>query len=219
MQRVLYRLPFNETVIRQQLLKAYRVEVARRHYGEEMAQITPEIGRMLEEVTEWLHSPKPRPFLVLMGNIGNGKSTMAKSVATLYASLAGIAKERLKNRGLLDQEERWLYDRLELAPKWVLAGAQEIATATSNPTDYAILKTSPCLIIDDMGVEPTATKVFGTDATPIVDVLLYRYEKMLPTIITTNLSAKEIGDRYGTRIYDRMKEVSKVLVYSGESFR
>ena len=174
---------------------------------------------MLDGTAMWLYTSTPKPFLLLMGNVGNGKTTMAFAVATLHSSLSERAKVKLRNRGLLNEEEKWLWDRLEVAPVWKITTAQEIVTASADPTKYAEIKTAPHLILDELGVEPKNKKVYGTDVTPVEDLLLYRYQKMLPTIITTNLNAQEIGERYGARIYDRLKEVGEVLQYNGASFR
>lgn len=218
-RRALYRLPLNCDDIRQQLTRAYKAEVARRKYEQDKTQETPEIAKMLDRVAQWLHTPTPKPFLILMGNVGNGKTTTAFAVATLYSTLSEQAKAKLKNRGMLSDYEKWLWDRLEIAPIWEITTTQEVVLSSTNPTKYATLKTAPYLILDELGVEPMNIKVFGTEVTPIADLLLYRYEKMLPTILTTNLNANEIGERYGPRIYDRLKEVGEVLWYNGASFR
>ena len=218
-RRGLYRLPLDFDTIHQQLLKAYKVEVAKRNYGQDKTQETPEISAMLNRTAQWLSTPTPKPFLVLMGNVGNGKTTMAKAVATLYSTLSNQASTENKNRGMLSEEERWLWDRLEIAPNWRMNTAQEVVTMSANAVEYPIIKTASNLILDELGVEATSVKVFGTDTTPVIDLLLYRYEQMLPTIITTNLNPKEVEARYGTRIYDRIKEVGEVLCYTGASFR
>lgn len=111
------------------------------------------------------------------------------------------------------------------------ATAQGIADLVKekNFGEYNRLTLAPFLIIDDIGTEPVAVKDFGNEVLPITELILKRYDKRLPTIITTNLpqstdprpGLKEVSIRaiYGIRVLDRLNEISDKLSYNGDSFR
>ena len=46
-----------------------------------------------------------------------------------------------------------------------------------------------------------------------------RYDRMLPTIITTNLTKDEIKKRYNERIYDRLRDTCNLVTFRGQSLR
>lgn len=77
------------------------------------------------------------------------------------------------------------------------------------------IKSTELLILDDFGAEYAAPWLMAE-----VDMMIsYRYNKMLPTIITTNLSPGEIAERYAYRIFDRLRSTSLLIVEDGPSLR
>jgi len=85
--------------------------------------------------------------------------------------------------------------------------------------DREFYKDRPILYIDDLGVERLVSKEYGNDIYPLMEVISYRYRKTLPTIITTNLNEKQIIDRYGLRLQDRLDEQYDKIIYKNSSFR
>ena len=77
----------------------------------------------------------------------------------------------------------------------------------------------PFLCIDDLGCEPERCCIYGVDYTPIQQVLYNRYDKRLPTVITTNLNLKNLSDRYGDRMMDRMEETYTRICFDYPSYR
>ena len=71
-------------------------------------------------------------------------------------------------------------------------------------------KYSNLVIIDDLGREfISESNAWGTD---VFEALIDRsYSHKLPRIFTTNLTPDEIRERYGARVYDRMRESAKWL--------
>lgn len=78
------------------------------------------------------------------------------------------------------------------------------------------------IVIDELGSRDTA-KNFGETVDIMSDVIDMRYRAFLRdgvlTIITTNLSDREIVERYGVRIEDRMHEMFFIKRVSGVSLR
>ena len=77
----------------------------------------------------------------------------------------------------------------------------------------------PFLCIDDLGCEPERCCIYGVDYTPIQQILYNRYDKRLPTIITTNLNLNDLSGRYGDRMMDRMEETYTRICFDYPSYR
>ena len=75
------------------------------------------------------------------------------------------------------------------------------------------------LAIDELGVEPTESKIYGNVSEPLIDLLCERYDRQLCTIISTNMGAQEITERYGRRVSDRFNEMFATIPFTAESYR
>ena len=73
--------------------------------------------------------------------------------------------------------------------------------------------------IDDLGEEETTMMDYGNRVTPVIDLLSHRYDRMLFTMVTTNLTPKEIREKYGARIADRFNEMLEVIRFKDISYR
>jgi DNA replication protein DnaC len=72
------------------------------------------------------------------------------------------------------------------------------------------------LIIDEVGVQ------YGTDADKIIlyQIINGRYEKMMPTIVISNLTQNELTEYLGERSTDRLREGGGVVVpFTWDSYR
>lgn len=77
------------------------------------------------------------------------------------------------------------------------------------------IRTTPLLVLDDLGAEYDHTWVqCKVDA-----IIAERYNRMRATIVTSNLAAKDIKDRYQLRIYDRLRATNKIITFKGASKR
>ena len=75
------------------------------------------------------------------------------------------------------------------------------------------------LAIEDIGREPAETLDYGNVLSPIVDLLEYRYDQQLYTIVTTNLKPQEMRSHYGDRIADRLNEMFDKVIFQDGSYR
>ncbi len=71
------------------------------------------------------------------------------------------------------------------------------------------------LILDDIGAEKSSEWVQET----LFVLINYRYEQMLPTILTSNCSLKELEEKVGERITSRMIEMCRCIRMNGEDWR
>lgn len=78
------------------------------------------------------------------------------------------------------------------------------------------IRCTKLLVLDDLGAENTDQ---GWIRCKIDSIVTERYNKMLPTIVTTNLSAEDLLGTYSGRVYDRLRSTSDVITFTGESLR
>lgn len=214
--KVRYRLPFTEESVAPLLADSYAALVASR--GGEL-QDDDATRRNIARVARWLTSDSTKPMLMLYGGVGNGKTTMARAVISLSRAVRDAYEE--ESRKTTDRKRS---DTLFVAATAILVPsmwtAQDIANlAGRRREEYEAVAGRPFLIVDDLGCEPAVVKSYGTEVTPITELIYRRYDTMSPTIVTTNLSKPGIRAMYGDRVADRFNEVFETIGYTGESFR
>lgn len=78
------------------------------------------------------------------------------------------------------------------------------------------------MIIDDLGREDATVKSFGDEVNVMHDLIFIRYQAFMngyKTHFTTNLNWKELVERYGIAIADRIKEMTQPIEFLGDSLR
>lgn len=173
----------------------------------------------IELVAKWLSAEtnNTKPSLMLNGAVGRGKSTIAIAIKEMVASMKSANEQYLiRNRYKLPPEQIRYYEQWSRVHNIEYISAYE---AVADDMSFAKACNTPVLIIDDFGVEPLTVKTYGTTCTPIIEIIYKRYNKRMPTIFTTNLSPAKISERYGERVWDRMKEWCNFIDFKGESLR
>ncbi|MBI4328917.1 MAG: ATP-binding protein [Chloroflexi bacterium] len=133
---------------------------------------------------------EPEGWLVFMGENGCGKTHLAAAIANErvgqgHPVLFVIVPDLLDHlRFAFSPESHLTYDEL-----------------------FEKVRTSPLLILDDLGAQ---------SATPwaqekLFQIINYRYNARLPTVITTALSLDDIETRIGSRLADRRLSVVQVI--------
>jgi DNA replication protein DnaC len=150
-------------------------------------------------LASWLTDPTDTHFgVMLIGGVGNGKTTMLHALKKGYWLM------------MLDESYRYQAEyRLDIVNAKMLTDTH---------------KTWNRLGIDELGVEPIEVQEYGNITTPSSDVLTYRYDRRLPTFVTTNMAQRpEDGEtlrqRYGNRLADRFNEMFFVIGFYGPSYR
>lgn len=77
------------------------------------------------------------------------------------------------------------------------------------------IRSTPLLVIDDLGGENNEAWILSK----IDSIITERYNKMLPVIITTNLTRKELEGTYSARVMDRLRNTSNYLAFNADSQR
>lgn len=162
---------------------------------------TNEFKTALDTCAEWLQDNRLPDGILLQGLCGNGKTVLAKSMMCLATlTCPGI---------------QWRF----ATAKYISDLISEHNGDESGRLEFERICTTPILTVDDLGVEPPAVRVYGDFKSPLVDLLTYRYAQRLPTVVTTNLSNKQLDEVYGPRLKDRFSQFFMVVHVWGSSFR
>jgi len=131
--------------------------------------------------------------LLIRGNIGTGKTFIIQVLAAMLNDLGKHLR---------------------------IIHAIEIVDAYRRDNNDEISRFKSGLIcIDDLGSEEPSIINYGSHQHPVYDVLSHRHIKKMPTFITTNLTSKQIEERYGERIRDRLREMCNEIKLTGISKR
>jgi DNA replication protein DnaC len=139
---------------------------------------------------------QPERWLLLSGTYGCGKTHLAAAIANRCVAL-GKPVLFLNTPDLLDRL------RAGFAPN----AAEDFASR------FEEMRTAPILVLDDLGTEsPTPWAV-----EKLYQILNYRYNAQLPTVITTNRELKDIEPRIASRLADLVMVTA--LTISAPDFR
>ena len=180
------------------LLKAVQIEVQSR--GKEFV-LTKELYDLAQNLSRWLTDESHYFGFMMCGLCGNGKTTIVKALSRLLAY--------------------WNF-RDDYGNAWELRIIDAKTICHKAISDYEWFHNlcySKMVAIDDLGCEPLEIQSYGNIYTPIIDLLTRRYDRQLFTMITSNLTPKEIRPRYGDRIADRLNEMVRNIVFQNKSFR
>jgi len=143
---------------------------------------------------EFIHtfSIDKRGFLILLGDIGTGKTHLAVGVMRNFKNAFFVKQNTLLR--MLRQTYR--------------------DGAAIDPVTQC--QRAGLLVLDEMGLSSG-----GRDELPLLhEILDYRHGERKPTILTGNLDWQALTEIIGQRLSDRLKESAyRVLVFKGESKR
>lgn len=207
-----FKLPYTVEQARIMLYAACKAAVDRR--GREFV-VSQEYLKRLNEIAQWLTSDRETFGLLLCGNVGNGKTTLALALQSLYfyvhSDMGFQERDGLRNP----------YFGFEVIPAKELV---LLAKAYNNPTRdnapsvqrYKRLRDTDIVCVDDLGTEPRESVQYGDFVTAAIDFMSYRYSNHYTTLATSNLAPKEFSEYYDERLYDRFREMMKIINFDNE---
>lgn len=178
---------------------AYKCEVESRyrHY-----QADTETKRNIGSVARHLADDTGKFGLLLSGTCGNGKTTMMYAIRDVILEISRM--------GALDGQ----YAGKELVVKDAID-----VVRTAMDGELQSMVAIPLLAIDDLGKEPAEVVNYGNIINPMVELIEKRYKRQLFTLATTNLTPRQIREKYGARMADRFNEMFNVVIFKSESYR
>ena len=195
------RLPLSDKDVKNLIYGFYKreVEVRKRTF-----RFTAELRDNISRIGDFLTTEDNYYGLFMPGTVGNGKTTMMRAIKDLFVYL--IDKEKIT------------YCEGDKYPTFLTA--RELAEISRDKNSFKIVKNTKYLFIDDLGAEPVEISNYGNFVYPYIDVLEYRYDRLLPTFISSNFNASDLCNKYESeRVKDRMKEMFQIISFKEESFR
>lgn len=152
------------------------------------------------QVIDWAMKTD-KTCLMLYGGVGSGKTTMLSAFCRMIQQLyySNVSYER----------KGFQWENAMTISNW----------SVNNPNRYEEFKRCEWAAIDDIGTEPSEVSSYGNILYPIKDIIMYRYENDLITIISTNLTPKLLTEKYGARIGDRLAEMMQIIRFNETSYR
>ena len=202
-----FRLPMSEEQAYEYLLAAYIMEVQLRY---RRFIYNGFVEDQVRQMTKCLTANTAKFGIVLCGGCGNGKTTMLKALQNLVRRL-DILKPNLPPNAGYSSDNYYVFS---------IVNAMHIAQLRrTDYTGFCKLAQTDILGIDDIGIEPAEAQDYGNFMYPIKELLAMRYDAQLFTVFTTNLEPKDIRQRYGDRIADRLNEMMTKVVYRNLTYR
>ena len=169
-----------------------------------------------DKVCTWFCAPK-RKGLILYGGVGNGKTTMAKSLFRVVQKLRGQFGHYVEvNAWKLEQVD--FYGTIALRDKYTPLYWLD-AISLTIPDKIQAATNAAYLFIDDLGYEPTEMNNYGTKFDAMAMIIAERYRKNIPTIVTSNLDDTQFVARYGEAIADRLRGGYNHISFTEQSYR
>ena len=197
-------LPVLEQVCANRIYFAFRriVTNGNREYIQNADQI-----RVFSQIAKILTTCNHKFGVLLNGITGNGKTTLLRAIQC-------VVKDFNLVDPLLSSESHFTNAGL-----CIITATELCRVFLKDDSGYDRYKNQSLLAIDDIGVEPKSVQSYGNIYTPIADIIAYRYQRQLFTIITTNIANKNIRPRYGDRIADRLNEMAYIVTMPDVNFR
>ncbi len=192
-----FRIPATAEQVTAMMTAAYMAEVESRGREFKADEGTRD---NIKAVSEFLaQSGRKELGMMMCGTCGNGKTTMVYALQNLINYL----DERGFIRGGL-----------------VIIDAKDVAGMTKDkPMFNRNIRTVSMMAVEDMGREPVEVMDYGNVTNPVIDLMEYRYNEQLFTVVTTNLSPKQIAEKYGKRLADRFNEMFRKIIFKNGSYR
>lgn len=163
----------------------------------------------LEAVGRWQRGE--RPWLVLLGPVGTGKTHLAVALAKWYDDQHEVV--------VADTRYKAAHIEFWTVPEFFQAMRTFEKEEKTSPFIRAL--EADLLVLDDLGAENSSPdERHGRWMLAILHEMLdFRYRHKKPTIITTNLTPQELSSRYGDRLLSRMAEMGFCVAIQAEDYR
>lgn len=179
----------SEDDLRELIKKSIKAIVSAR--GFENPTLGPDDNHLSEVFARLLQQKDHHTGVLLWGKSGCGMTTRLKAVDLLMRSLLDLIPE------------------LEYSVQFVASTDLIYPNATMEL--YKELRGVDLLILDDLGYEQGRGKTSKLAQSLIGELLIMRHDEMRPTIISSLFDLDNLGDIYGQRVADIIRESYQVM--------
>lgn len=155
--------------------------------------------RFASAVLSWWQD-RPAPWLLLVGDLGVGKTGL--TIGVLKLALAAGRSVLFRSLVELLSDIRATYRTRD-------------ATSPDEANMVAALKRVDVLALDDIGAE----RATGWAQERLFEVINHRYNERRTTILTTNLGPSEMEDHLGERVVSRIDGMAWITTIDGPNLR
>lgn len=147
--------------------------------------------------------------LALFGNVGCGKTSLMKFFAHNQVHSFRVIS-------MLQVVGEYKSQSKEDSGEGAMRKYFNNATAATNPFGHA--ERGYCF--DDVGTEEIPAQHYGNKMNVFAEIIQMRHLNVVCTHFSSNKDPKELEESYGSRVYDRLREMFNIITFDGvESFR
>lgn len=173
-----------------------------------------DVPREIRDLFEKL--PTSRRGIFIHGDVGTGKTHIAYALRNAWEKPV----ERTRTNLLEGKEEKYLHTRKALFWNTTellrsIKGDFDKSPAERERAEERLMEHQGLLFLDDLGSERMSEWVAET----FYLVINYRYNRMLPTIFTSNFGVADLAERIGDRTVSRIVGSSDVVELQGPDRR
>lgn len=164
------------------------------------------INSLREYVDNFINNRRKNNWIVLIGECGVGKTHLAAAV------LKGAAGKQAEYTARRQMNKHYGGDPNQ-GREFIFITSSDLIQMIKYSYDCDSIsernvlekyKNCQMLVIDDLGTE----KASEWYQEKLFQILNYRHNEMLPTVITSNLNGRELKNQIGKRLFDRIIEVA-----------
>lgn len=209
----LFRIPLTQDQAKQLISDEYQKLVSQ---DGSKCHMTEEIENNISQVAKMLTEKSNKCGLLLCGFCGNGKTTLLRALKRVIYRIGAFGDLKLLRKAIISQKQG---GRAIFLPDEKSLRIEKAYNLVTQEELIEKMKGEELIGIDDLGQEPTAVKSYGTTITPLVNLMETRCDEGKFMAITSNLTPKQISEKYGKRIRDRFNGRISVIRFRDKSFR
>lgn len=175
----------------------------------------PQMGRIKAKILEFISNPEGKT-LTMIGKPGTGKTHLG------YAIYNHFLISTLAENGFDSEQKPIFASALDIIRsfkecwrQYPIIDEDEYRPAFISEKEALIhYGNTSMLIVDEVGIG------FQSDTEKLIltEIINYRYERMLPIVLMSNLKVSQLSTILGERVIDRLKE-GEFLTFDWESWR
>ena len=176
-----------------------------------------EVTDLWHKLADHFAQENPIKGVILVGGVGTGKSLAMECYRQVMLNIRRSMFRIEPTRHIIRE---FLKDGVSCIDKY---GRNSYYVNQQSGQGTLNREKPKTICFEDLGLEDTNSNMYGNKANIIGEIFLDRYEERqktgMITLATTNVGMDKIASIYGDRLTDRFKEMMRVIIVEGKSFR